>query len=240
LIHAQLAATQADIRLKRVVGRPLASAMTLSDPLDETLCPVPEELSALSRAQADRVELRITQAQVQAETYALSAARAGYLPAVAASADYGFSGNTPESTARTGSFGGRLDLPLFSGGLTHGQVEEAKGRKAAAQSQHDDTRIQVEENVRLALQTLPAEIEDVKATERQMELAGRELKLAQDRYGAGVGDNIQVVSAQTALANARKSRVDAHARYADAEINVTMALGHMRDVDFKKKGTCHE
>src|SRR5439155_14397963 len=141
---------------------------------------------------------------------------------------YGFSGNEPNGSARTGSIGARLDLPIFTGGSTHGQVEEAKGRRAAAQSQYDDTLIQVEEDVRLALQTLSAEVDEVEAAQTQVKLAERELQLAQDRYSAGVGDNIQVVAAQASLEDARKSLVDVRARYADARANLAMALGHMQ------------
>jgi len=48
------------------------------------------------------------------------------------------------------------------------------------------------------------------------------------RLVAGVGDNIQVVTAQASLADARKSRVDARARYSDAQANLALATGHMR------------
>jgi len=124
--------------------------------------------------------------------------------------------------------GGRLNLPLLSGGRTLGEIKESKARQSAAQSQYEDTRIQVEEDVRLALQSLTAEGEGVRTADTQVTLAERELKLAHDRYAAGVGDNIQVVSAQTSLAGARQARVVAQARYADAQANLAMALGQMR------------
>jgi len=49
--------------------------------------------------------------------------------------------------------------------------------------------------VRLALLTLSAETDDLGAAETQVKLAEQELQLAQDRYSAGAGDNIQVVTA---------------------------------------------
>jgi len=228
LIQARLAATQSDIRLKRVVGIPLSESLALSESQTQSPGPVPQEVSAIAQAHSDRPEIRITREQVKAESYGLGAARAGHLPVVAATADYGFSGNVPNGSARTGTIGGRLDLPIFTGGSTHGQVEEAKGRRAAAQSRYDDTLVQVEEDVRLALQTLSAEVDEVGAAQTQVKLAERELQLAQDRYSAGVGDNIQVVTAQASLEDARKSLVDVRARYADARANLAMALGHMQ------------
>jgi outer membrane protein len=228
LIQARLAATQADIRLKRVVGIPLSEPLTLSPSQDQPSAAVPQDVSAIAQAHSDRPEIRITQELVKAENYGLDSAQANHLPVVAAAADYGFSGNVPDGSARTGSIGGRLSLPIFTGGQIHGQVEEAIGRRAAAQSQFDDMLIQVEEDVRLALLTLSAEIDEVSAAQTQVKLAERELQLAQDRYSAGVGDNIQVVTAQASLEDARKSLVDVRARYSDARANLAMALGHMQ------------
>ena len=228
LIQVQLAAFQADVRLKRVVGLPLVTSITLSETQEAALKESPEEVSALAQAQSDRFELRITHEQLKAETYALDAAKAGFLPTISARGDYGFSGNLPDSTARTGSIGGSLDLPILSGGFTRGQIQEARGRQSAAQSQYDDIRIQVEEDIRLALHTLSAEVDEVKAAETKVQLAERELQLSQNRYSAGLGDNVEVVTAQASLADARKSKVDARARHDDAEANLAMALGHMR------------
>ena len=228
LIQAQLTAVQADIRLKRVVGIPLGATVTLTDSRPPETRAQPDETAALHQAQSDRVELRIVREQVQAESHGLSAARSNVLPTVSAVGDYGFSGNDPHDSARTGSIGARLSLPIFSGRATYGDVKASKARYSATQNQYDDIQIQVEEDVRLALQTLPAEAEGVTTADTQVTLAERELKLAQDRYAAGAGDNIQVVSAQTALAGARQSRVVAQAHYAEAQANLAMALGHMR------------
>lgn len=228
LIQAKLAATQADIRLKRVLGMAFAATILLPETNMHVPSGIPQDISVIAQAQTDRVELRIANEQVQAESYALGAARAGHLPTLSAAADYGFSGNTPEGTARTGRIGGRLELPIFSGGSIRGQVVERKGRLLAAESGLADMRVQVEEDVRLALTTLSAEIDEVETATTQVTLAERELKLAEDRYRAGVGDNIQVVTAQTSLADARKSHVDARARCSDAQANLAMALGHMR------------
>jgi outer membrane protein TolC len=236
LIQARLAAVQADLRLKRVVGIPLSDSVTLEESGDRSQPqPLPEP-ALISQALRDRIEIQLTREQVKAEAFGLSAAKAGFLPTFAAEADYGFSGNTPDSTARTGQIGGRLDLPFFEGGRTLGQIEEARGRRSAAESQYADTRIQVEEEVRLALQTLSAEQDEVNAAETKVNLAERELRLAADRFAAGVGDNIQVITAQTTLAEARRSHTDAWARLADAQANLAMAIGHIRTFHLQERG----
>jgi outer membrane protein TolC len=232
LIQAQLTAFLTDLRLKRLVGRTLASEIALSDPGEELFQKPPDVAQALAQARSDRIELRITRERLTAETYGLSAAKAGYLPTVSARADYGFSGNTPGSTARTGSLGGSLEFPVFDGSLTRGKIEEARGLASAARSQDDDAQIQVEEDVRQAVLALSAEKDDVDAAEIRKSLAERELDLAHDRYSSGAGDNIQVVAAQASLADALKSRTDARARYADSRVSLAAALGRMRSFQF--------
>ena len=58
-----------------------------------------------------------------------------------------------------------------------------------------------------------------------LDLAQTELRLARDRFAAGVADNIEVVNAQTALQNARNTLVAALAAYNTARANLAAAMG---------------
>ena len=88
-------------------------------------------------------------------------------------------------------------------------ILEESARRKEAEDRYSDTRAQVEEDVRLSLQTLSAEIEETHTADQAVGLSRKELKMAQDRFSAGVGDNIQVLNAQTALARALDDQVDA-------------------------------
>ena len=156
--------------------------------------------------------------------------RSQYAPSIQALADYGFSGNTPESTARTGSIGGRLTLPIFTGGDTHGKTVAALAQTDEYwESRYADIRIQVEEDIRLALETLEAEVEETQTADKALSLAKTELKMARDRFAAGVGDNIQLLAAQTSLSRSLDERVDTYARYDTARVNLATALGHVQE-----------
>jgi outer membrane protein TolC len=56
-------------------------------------------------------------------------------------------------------------------------------------------------------------------------LAQRELQMARDRFSAGVADNLEVITAQTSLAEARASQVTALAQYNAARLNLAASLG---------------
>ncbi|MBO0722454.1 MAG: TolC family protein, partial [Blastocatellia bacterium] len=101
-----------------------------------------------------------------------------------------------------------------------------------AELQLRDTEAQVEEDVRLALVTLTAAVEQMRAAEATLNLAERELSMARDRFSAGLGDNIEVVNAQTSLENARNGRVTALAAYNTARVNLAAALGRAQSFRF--------
>ena len=90
----------------------------------------------------------------------------------------------------------------------------------------NSTRGQVEEDVRLAFAALHTTAAGVRAADKLLELAQRELEMARDRFRAGVADNLEVISAQTALADARAEQVTALARYNASRLNLAAALGH--------------
>ena len=77
----------------------------------------------------------------------------------------------------------------------------------------------------LALTTLRTAAVQVRAANETVSLAQRELEMARDRFSAGVGDNLEVVSAQTSLANARDAQVTALAQHNAARLNLAAALG---------------
>jgi len=229
LIRAQVAAHEADLRLKRVVGLPLDKPVSLPDLPRADLTELPSVDKALGQADHDRFELQITKESYQAATDNLRAAKAENLPSLKAMADYGHNGTSIDHTARTGSLGGSLDLPIFSGGDTRGRIVEATALQKEAEDRYLDTNAQVEEDVRLSLQTLTAEVEETRTADQVVDLARKELKMAKDRFSAGVGDNIQVLNAQTALARALDDQVDSFARYDTARVNLAVALGRMQE-----------
>jgi outer membrane protein TolC len=148
------------------------------------------------------------------------------LPSLQFVGDYGVSGITPTDTALpTRRVAVQLNVPVFNGGLTLGRLTVATSREHEAQLQLGSVRGQVEQDVRLALSTLRTSVERVRAADQSFQLAQRELEMSRDRFRAGVGDNLEVVNAQTSLANARASQVEALAIYNAARLNLAASLG---------------
>lgn len=229
LSRAQTDSEAGLLQLQRIVGLPLGSSLTLTDPLHLVIETLPAIETAVAQAEDTRAEVRVARAQVAESDYQKKAVRAEQLPSLEFLGDYGVSGITPVTSALpTRRYAIQLNVPIFNGGLTRGRIQVASSRETQAELQLASIRGQVEEDVRLALSSLRTTAETVRAADLAVTLAERELEMARDRFRAGVGDNIEVVNAQTALANARLDQISALADYNGARLNLAAALGRAR------------
>jgi outer membrane protein TolC len=132
----------------------------------------------------------------------------------------------------TRSVGIRLDVPIFDGGRTRSEVQAATSRVRQAEMQLSDLRAAVEKDVRQALDNLATREDQMRAAQKNLDLAQRELSLAQDRFRNGVADNIEVTTAQTALEDAHQITISSLAQFNIARLNLFSALGRARDFTF--------
>jgi outer membrane protein TolC len=227
LIRAHMAADAAQIRLKRLAGLPMDKPLTLQDFPRHLQPSTISADQAIDTAVRERLELQIAQESMKTSAFAAKASRAAALPSVRATGDYGFSGTTPSNSARTGKIGGAVEVPILSGGAVRAGNVLAAANQSEMKSRLSDMQAQVEEDVRLALQTLMAAFEETRAADQAVSLAQKELRMAQNRFSAGVGDNIQVLSAEAALDRAQDDQVNATARYDTARVNFALATGQM-------------
>jgi len=226
LAQARTSSEQARLNLQRVVGLPLGSPLTLTDRLRFVDEPLPSVETAVAQAGHDRREIQVAEEQNRVSQREHQGARAEYLPSLEVVGDYGSSGITPTNfDLPTRRVALQLNVPLFNGGLTRGRVTAAASRERQTELELASIRGQVEEDVRLALTTLTTAAVQVHAAEESVTLAQRELDMARDRFKAGVGDNLEVITAQTSLANARVAEVTALAQHNAARLNLAASLG---------------
>ena len=214
------------LSLKRITGLPLDSELRLSDSLqffDEKTLAVS---NAIDAAIKDRFEMSIADSKVKYGQYKLSQANRERLPKIDAYGDYGLSGIEPYKSARKAAqISVHISMPIFEGGAIEGEIRQQRSLRTQARILRDDMQTQVEEDVRLALQTLRTTTEQVKAAGEALRLAAQEVGLAKDQYTNGVGNNIAVVDAQATLENSRQSYVTGLVEYHMARVNYYSALG---------------
>ncbi|MFA5159832.1 MAG: TolC family protein [Candidatus Omnitrophota bacterium] len=241
LEQVQLMLTESFLQLQRVTGLPYEDKLCLSDSLsylEETEISVDE---AIRIAESDRLEMRILNDKIRAQNYLLRAAKAEVLPKAELSGDYGLSGNGPRRDDRaTGEIMIGASIPLFEGGRIWGTIKAEASRKRQLEREMEDLKRQIEEDVRLALMKIKTGRQQVRTARSILDLARRELKMAQDRFSEGLGDNVEVVGAQTTLARARDTYVMALTQYHIARLNLFFALGqagsfYLQNADQKKE-----
>jgi outer membrane protein TolC len=233
LAQAKTDLDMARLNLLRVIGSPLNAQLSPADAMRFEPQPPPEAGEAIRQALAGRLELSVASEQLRIAEAERGAAVGGWAPSVSAFGDYGSSGLKPnEVNLPTRTIGIRIDVPVFDGGRTKSEVQAAASRVRQAEMQLADLRAAVEKDVRQALDNLATREDQMRAAQKNLDLAQRELSLAQDRFQNGVADNIEVTSAQTALETARQMAVLSLAQFNIARLNLLSALGRPGDFAF--------
>jgi outer membrane protein TolC len=233
LAQARTNLDTARLNLLRIIGSPLYAQLSPADAMRFEPQPPPEAGEAVRQALGDRLELSVASAQLQITEAERKAAIGEWAPSVSAFGDYGSSGLKPNQVdLPTRSVGVRIDVPIFDGGRTRSEVQAATSRVRQAEMQLSDLRAAVEKDVRQALDNLATREDQMRAAQKNLDLAQRELSLAQDRFRNGVADNIEVTTAQTALEDARQMAVSSLAQFNIARLNLFSALGRAGDFTF--------
>lgn len=173
--------------------------------------------NALAQALVHRPELQQAEKQVSVAKANVKVAQSGYKPQIEAFGNYGvhnsiFSDQI-DDTFQGWAVGARATWNVFDGALTHGKVTQARAQLAQAELDADDTRRRVELEVRQTYSDYLQALELIEAQKKTVEEAGESLRLAEARFRAGTGTQLDVLSAQTALTDARSNEVQAFYDY---------------------------
>lgn len=128
------------------------------------------------------------------------------LPRFSVSGNYGTNGKTLSGVTSVGSLEGDLKVTFFDPDR-EGELKEIAGRLQRLNSQLQDQRLQIEEDVREALLNLDSANNQVRVAEDGLTLSEQDLDLARVRFGAGAATNLEVTTAQDSLARAQQNRV---------------------------------
>lgn len=184
---------------------------------------------ALAMAQEQRTELRALRALEQLRAEGVVTARAGYLPSLQGFAGYGVRrsqfGADLDNELHGWNAGVQANWNLFDGRLTRGRVVEAKARQEQADLDFDNAARQISVEVRTAYSNFLEAREVLESQKKVVEQANEALRLATARSEAGSGTQLDVLSAQTALTEARTTQNLASHDYLVALARLQRAVG---------------
>ncbi len=197
------------INLARITGLPPNENYELTDDLPFAEAPPLAEEEAVRQALSQRPDIKAAEAQIHAAERTLSAARAERLPTLSLNADYGVIGTNPAQSHGTFSVAGTLRVPIWEGGRTEGDIEQANAALSQRRAELEDTRSRVEGEVRNAFLDLKAATSQVEVARQNLDVTKQTLDLTRQRFDAGVTDTVDVSNAQASVASAELDYINA-------------------------------
>ena len=229
-LAAEIERTRARLQLLRSVGLGLDTRLELSDALMFTPSEPPSLEKALAVAFHSRTDLVTLQQREENVRLHDDAIRSERWPTLAGYADYGALGTTVPNSVATYTVGVAVKVPVFDGGRREARRAETLHEMRQVQLREKDLRVQVELEVRQALESLKLAEQQVQVAEEGLAVTHEELAQARRRYEAGVTGNLELVEAQARLARSDDNRTDALYAWTASRIALFQSLGTIQDL----------
>lgn len=242
LINANNSYDVAIASLNNVMGLPTDTELNLTDSLDYNVYEIPlEECTAYARS--NRPDVLMADYQVAIAEAGVQQAKAGYMPKVSAQASKSWAGDSPFGSDETDQRYGQnnnwtagvvVSWDIWDNNVTQSKVNQSKAAVAKAEAAAENTRQSGDLEVRTAYLNLKAAEKSINTTQVAVDKAQEDYKIAQVRYAAGVGTNLDVMDAEEKLAQAQTNYYTALYNYNSSKAALDKAMGIMVDLDVSK------
>jgi outer membrane protein TolC len=225
LIEANNNLAKQRITLLRVVGLPVHQQLRLVSRVPYKPLPKFAEEEALQRAFVMRPDFLAAEQQVKSAELQKRAAEAQRLPIFGISGDYGVLGTRPNNAFPTWTVNAGMKVPIFQGGKIEADIRQANAVLVQRRAQREDLKGRIEQDVANAVLDVNAAGEQVEVAQSTLDYAQQALTQSQDRFSAGVTNNIEVIQAQEALANANQQYIGSLYAHNIAKVLLARAVG---------------
>ncbi len=219
---------QARHALAALLGRGPGETQSLSPSLGTMPMPaLPQTLpAALIGRRADVVAARW---QVQSALAGVKAARAAFYPNISLTAFAGFTALGFSQFLTTGSraygVGPALTLPIFEGGKLRANLRGQAAAADAAIDQYNATLVNAVREVADAVSDRRSLQAQIVQQQKALSLAQDAFTLAQKRYGAGLGNYLNVLTTENAVLQLEQAGTDLKAQALVDDVALIRALG---------------
>ncbi len=228
LITLQNQLAKQKITLARLTGLPPNDQFEISNTVAYTPAPPISEDDAVKQALDQRLDLKAAEVQVAAAEKALSASRAERYPSGSLSADYGGIGS-PTQLRPTYTVSATLSIPIWNGGRTSGDIEQAQAALAQRRAELEDAKSQVESDVRTAYLDVVAAANQVEVAQQNLDVNHETLGQTRVKFDTGVSTNVDVVQSQQSVSSAQLDYIDSIFAHNLAKLSLARAIGGTAD-----------
>lgn len=218
----------AKLTLARAIGLPLGQAFDIADQLPYSNINPPTVEDALKTAYSSRSDLRAALDSLKAAQQTVSASKGERYPVLAVNGDYGDVGETFGQSNGNFNFQAGLRIPIFTGGRIAADITQAETALQQRKAEAENTRGQVDYDVRTAFLNLDAAKEQVDVAQINVALANENLERSKDRFTSGVTDSVEVVQSEQSLASANDQYITSVYNHNLAKLMLARGLGIAR------------
>ena len=226
LIQAQNDLEKQRISLARVIGLPVQQKFRLVNRVPYHPLPESDAANAYERALQTRADYQAALASLRAAQRTYDAAWQQRLPSIGFAGNYGVLGFNPSGLGPSWTAAATLEIPIFQGGKVESDIEQARSVVKQRQALVDNLRGSIEQDIENALLDLKAAAQQVEVATTGLDLAQQALQQSQDRFAAGVTNNVEVIQAQQQLASANDQYITSLYGHNIAKVLLARAIGN--------------
>jgi len=229
---AQLNIEKSRLALAVIIFPDFRQDFNVADDLNQ-IAPLAPFREVQDLATAKSPELRAAQASLQEGNAEVSVARSAYLPALSFDYFYGINANEiaiydHEHRRNLGSVAqGTMTIPLWNWGSLQSKVKQAQLKQQQAQLELSYAQRQLMANLNALYREAELARSQLDSLRKSMDLSAESVRLTVLRYEAGEAAALEVVDAQTTLAQARNAYDDGLSRYRVALANLQTLTGNL-------------
>ena len=217
------------ISLRRLCGLKGNSPMMLKGSFDITTADM--DMTKLTESALEkRPEIMLTRENEKAASYKKSLAAKEGLPKIVGAASWGSTnGYQPDIEEMRTNFaaGVQLQIPLFTGFRTKASTSEATSMMHAAEQERIDTEELAQADVKQSVNSLHTSREKIDTTAMQVSQADLAAQQARIRYQNGLGTTLDLLDAESSLAQAELAHLQARYEYVLDSYDVRRASGDL-------------
>lgn len=225
LVSAEDQYAKDKIALNRRMGIAADQELTLTDSVPYVELAHTEMPQVMALAFTKRKDLLSLEAQMQVASQTQKAVRYQRLPTVAFGGYYGVLGETRGLYHGVFTAQGSLSFPIFKEAEFRGEREVADAQVVELRQQIESLRVSIEQQIRASLLDVESASDLVKVARSNVQLSRQELDDAQQRFIAGVSDNLPVVQAESRLAGSQSQVVATMYQYNAAKLTLARNVG---------------
>ena len=229
LLTAQNGLRVANAGLTRLVGTAFVVTANPADTLTP-LTPVADSATLIELAE-NGPQVEQARAQLAAARAARRAARTPYLPTLSASYNINRSapdeqfGFTSDRIAASNSFRLSMSYPLFNQFTREEQVVRAEVAQDNAEAALRDAQLSAQQNLVQYLGQLHTAEQRIAIQRATVDAAEEDLRVQQQRYAVGASTQLDVLTSQTQLSQARSALIQARQDYRVARAQIEAIVG---------------